>query len=222
MGPEPGGPDNRRPVDFEKRRAMLAGIREQDDADIGRLVQDLLSTREDGKIKLFLIYRALKAKKANREIFRSGAYLPLEPAGRFRNHVIAFAWRYEQQWALVIAPRFLSHLVQEGDFPLGRQVWQDTEVIMPDGAPAEWRNVITSEVLSAGRHCLSEIYYLVFQWRCSWAKARGGRTASQDFTQILADCLGGGDPARRVCCLGQGLGVDAYLPVNGTSMNLWG
>ncbi|MGO9376687.1 MAG: malto-oligosyltrehalose synthase, partial [Syntrophobacteraceae bacterium] len=144
-------PDNRRPVDFKKRRAMLAGIRERDDADIGRLVQDLLATREDGRIKLFLIYRALKAKKANREIFRSGAYLPLEPAGRFSSHVIAFAWRYEQQWALVIAPRFLSHLVQEGDFPLGRQVWQDTEVIMPDGAPAAWRNAITNEVLSAGR-----------------------------------------------------------------------
>ncbi len=144
-------PDNRRPVDFEKRRAMLAGIREQDDADIGRLVQDLLSTREDGKIKLFLLYRALKAKKAKREIFRSGAYLPLESAGRFRSHVIAFAWRYQRQWALVIAPRFLSHLVQEGDFPLGRQVWQDTEVIMPNGAPAAWRNVITSEVLSTGK-----------------------------------------------------------------------
>jgi (1->4)-alpha-D-glucan 1-alpha-D-glucosylmutase len=143
-------PDNRRPVDFEKRRAMLAGIREQD-ADIGRLVQDLLSTREDGRIKLFLIYRALKARKANREIFRSGAYLPIESAGRFRGHVIAFTWRYRRQWALVIAPRFLSHLVQEGDLPLGRQVWQDTEVIMPNGAPAAWRNVITNEVLSAGK-----------------------------------------------------------------------
>ncbi len=144
-------PDNRRPVDFEKRRAMLAGIREQADADIGRLVQDVLSTREDGKIKLFLIYRVLKAKKANREIFRCGAYLPLESTGRFRSHVIAFAWRYQREWALVIAPRFLSHLIQEGDFPLGRQVWQDTEVIMPNGAPAAWRNVITSEALSAGK-----------------------------------------------------------------------
>ena len=37
-------PDNRRPVDFEKRRALLADIREQDDAGMGRLVQDLLST----------------------------------------------------------------------------------------------------------------------------------------------------------------------------------
>jgi (1->4)-alpha-D-glucan 1-alpha-D-glucosylmutase len=143
-------PDNRRPVDFEKRRAMLADVRERENSNIGRLVQDLLSTTDDGKIKLFLIYRALKAKKANREIFRSGAYLPLELAGRFRSHVIAFAWKYAQQWAVVIAPRFLSHLVQEGDFPLGRQVWQDTEVMMPKGAPAAWRNVITSEALSAG------------------------------------------------------------------------
>ncbi len=146
---------SRRAVDFEKRRAMLAGIREQDDADIGRMVQDLLATREDGKIKLFLIYRALKAKKAHREIFRSGAYLPLESAGRFRSHVIAFAWRHQRQWALIIAPKFLSHLIQEEDLPLGRQVWQqvwqDTAVIMPNGAPAAWRNVITSEVLSAGK-----------------------------------------------------------------------
>jgi (1->4)-alpha-D-glucan 1-alpha-D-glucosylmutase len=146
-------PDNRRPVDFEKRRAMLAGIREQDDtddADMGRLLQDLLSTREEGKIKLFLIYRALKARNTSRDTFRAGAYLPLESAGRFRSHVVAFARRYEQQWAVVIAPRFLSHLIQEGDFPLSRQVWQDTELIMPDGAPAQWRNVITNEVLSVG------------------------------------------------------------------------
>ncbi|MEA5113640.1 MAG: malto-oligosyltrehalose synthase [Geobacteraceae bacterium] len=144
-------PDNRRPVDFEKKRAMLAGIRERDDADSGGLIGDLISTREDGRIKLFLIYKALKAKKAHREIFRSGVYLPIASAGTFSRHVIAFAWRYQQQWALVIAPRFLSHLVQEGDFPLGRQVWRDTEVILPDGAPAAWRNVITGEVLSAGK-----------------------------------------------------------------------
>ena len=143
-------PDNRRPVDFEKRRAMLADIREQG-ADIAGLLQDLLSTREDGRIKLFLIYRALKAKKANQVIFRSGAYLPLESAGRFKSHVIAFAWRYQWQWALVIAPRFLSRLVQEGDFPLGRQIWQDTEVTLPGGAPAAWRNAITDEVLCADK-----------------------------------------------------------------------
>ncbi|MBI5250568.1 MAG: malto-oligosyltrehalose synthase [Desulfomonile tiedjei] len=143
-------PDNRRPVDFEKRCAMLSSIRELEDSNIGRLIQDLLSTIEDGKIKLFLIYRALIARKTNRETFREGAFLPLETAGRFRGHVIAFARKHEQQWAVVIAPRFLSHLVQEGVFPLGREVWQDTEVIMPDRSPSEWRNALTNEVLSAG------------------------------------------------------------------------
>ena len=42
---------------------MLAGIREEEDSNIDRLIQDLLSTREDGRIKLFLIYRALKARE---------------------------------------------------------------------------------------------------------------------------------------------------------------
>jgi len=143
-------PDNRRPVDFEKRRAMLAGIREEEGSNIDRLIQDLLSTREDGRIKLFLIYRALKARNASRDIFREGDYLPLKAGGKFGHHVIAFARKYGQQWAVVIAPRFLSRLVQEGTFPLGSQVWQDTAVVMPDGAPAQWRNVITNEVLSLG------------------------------------------------------------------------
>jgi (1->4)-alpha-D-glucan 1-alpha-D-glucosylmutase len=144
-------PDNRRPVDFGRRRIMLAGIREEEDSSIDRLIRDLLSTREDGKIKLFLIYRALKARNASRDIFRKGDYLPLKAGGKFGHHVIPFARKYGQQWAMIIAPRFLSRLVEEGGFPLGRQVWVDTEVVVPDGAPAQWRNVITSEVLSAGK-----------------------------------------------------------------------
>jgi len=138
-------PDNRRPVDFAHRRAILAGIREQEEADIGRLVQSLLATKEDGAIKLFLIYRVLKAKRTHRELFRSGTYLPLEPTGKFSNHVIAFAWRYQRQWALVIAPRFLNHLIKDGEFPLGKEVWQDTSVTLPHGTPVAWRNVLTDE-----------------------------------------------------------------------------
>lgn len=143
-------PDNRRPVDFEKRCAMLAGIRQEEDVDVGRLIRDLLSTTEDGRIKLFLIYRALKARKRHREVFREGAYLPLESAGRFRSNVVAFARRYRQQWAIVLAPRFLTRLVRDGGFPLGRQVWHDTEVLLPDCSPLEWRNAVTGEVLCAG------------------------------------------------------------------------
>jgi (1->4)-alpha-D-glucan 1-alpha-D-glucosylmutase len=138
-------PDNRRPVDFARRRALLASIQAQEVDDTDRLIQSLLSTREDGAIKLFLIYRTLKAKSAHRALFRSGAYLPLESTGKLSNHVIAFAWRHQRQWALVMAPRFLSLLIQEGDFPLGKEVWHETKVTLPHGAPAAWQNALTNE-----------------------------------------------------------------------------
>jgi len=147
-------PDNRRPVDFARRRSLLASIRAQEAADIDRLVQSLLSTREDGAIKLFLIYRALKAKQAHGALFCSGAYLPLESTGKFSNHVIAFAWRHQRQWALVMGPRFVSHLISEGDFPLGKEVWQDTRVILPHGTPTAWRNILTDEEILSGENAL--------------------------------------------------------------------
>ena len=167
-------PDNRRPVDFEKRRAMLAAIRQEEDVDVGRLILDLLSTTEDGRIKLFLIYRALKARRRNREIFREGAYIPLESAGRFRSNVVAFARRYLQQWAIVIAPRFLTRLVQEGDFPLGRQVWHDTEVIIPDWSPLEWQNVITSEVIGGGNAAARRRRTAQFSGGATHGRRKGG------------------------------------------------
>jgi (1->4)-alpha-D-glucan 1-alpha-D-glucosylmutase len=159
-------PDNRRPVDFEKRRAMLADIRKEEDSNIDRLIRDLFSTREDGRIKLFLIYRALNARRTHRKIFQDGGYLPFESDGRLANHVIAFARRHEQQWAIVIVPRFLSHVVQEGDFPFGKEVWQDTEVIMPDGAPDSGGILSRARSFLRVSHCLSETHYSISQWRC--------------------------------------------------------
>jgi (1->4)-alpha-D-glucan 1-alpha-D-glucosylmutase len=144
-------PDNRRPVDFRKRKAMLDDIREQSSINILTLINNLISQKKDGKIKLFLIYMALKAKKSYLEIFSNGQYVAMQSAGKFANNVVSFSWRYQGQWALVMVPRFFSTLVKQGEFPLGENIWLDTEVIMPSGAPSTWSNVITHEVLSSGR-----------------------------------------------------------------------
>ena len=130
---------------------MLADIRKREDGDVDSLIRELLSTKEDGKIKLFLIHRVLQARKANREIFRSGAYLSLETTGQFKGHIIAFARKLQERWALIAAPRFLSRLVTEEELPLGRRVWGDTEVIVPAGAPDAWHNAITGETVFRGR-----------------------------------------------------------------------
>ena len=58
---------------------------------IAGLINELLSTKEDGRIKLFLIWQALRARGENKDIFQQGDYLPLDVRGKFKDHIIAFA-----------------------------------------------------------------------------------------------------------------------------------
>jgi (1->4)-alpha-D-glucan 1-alpha-D-glucosylmutase len=142
-------PDNRRPVDFQKRRTFLGEIREKDNGDIINLVTDLFHTREDGRIKLFLIYRALKARKEHPELFQKGAYFPLEAAGKFNDNIIAFARSHGGKWAVTIVPRFLFTVIREGEYPLGQEVWDDTHIPLPDEIVHKWKNVITGQFLKS-------------------------------------------------------------------------
>ena len=50
-------PDNRRPVDYGERVRALAEIKAKGSQDRAGLIQGLLETPEDAKIKLFLIHR---------------------------------------------------------------------------------------------------------------------------------------------------------------------
>ena len=144
-------PDNRRPVDFGLRVQHLREIRRRIETDVLELIQELLAMKEDGRVKLFLIVQALKARKASADIFQKGTYNPLAVAGRFRKHLIAFARRDASAWSVTVVPRFLTTVVEYGRLPLGPEIWQDTGVILPEQAPLLWRNVLTSQVLSGGQ-----------------------------------------------------------------------
>jgi (1->4)-alpha-D-glucan 1-alpha-D-glucosylmutase len=138
-------PDNRRPVDFEKRASMLQRIVQREDENVLELIDDLFTSVEDGGLKLFLIHQALKARKENAELFREGDYVPLEVEGTFNEYVLAFARTYEGRFAIAVAPRFFSTLVKNGEKPLGKEVWQDTRLVIPDNFPKSW-----TEVMAAG------------------------------------------------------------------------
>jgi (1->4)-alpha-D-glucan 1-alpha-D-glucosylmutase len=128
------------------------------------LIDKLLSTKEDGKIKLFLIWRALKARGENKDIFQQGDYLPLNRGGKFKDHIIAFARRApkdrldtansamanrKNSWAITIAPRFLTSIIKENGYPLGRDVWRDTYLTLPKGSPSLWKDAITGLVIES-------------------------------------------------------------------------
>ena len=138
-------PDNRRPVDFEKRRTYLQHIPERDRLETLSLINELLRTKEDGRIKLFLIYRGLKVRNEHAEVFQGGAYIPLEVAGKLKDHIIAFARNHGRKWAMTVVPRFLTTLIKDGEYPLGQKVWDDTHIPIPQGISGQWENVITSQ-----------------------------------------------------------------------------
>jgi len=144
-------PDNRRPVDFEKRRSFLEDIREREDGEVLDLISDLLRTEEDGRIKLFLIYRALKARGEHPEVFQEGTYVPLQVTGRHGNNVIAFARNHGNKWAVTVVPRFLTQVIGEGEYPLGLEIWGDTHIPLPDGISNLSTDVITGQSLNSNR-----------------------------------------------------------------------
>ena len=146
-------PDNRRPVDFRKRGSLLRDVSGRAQTDILKLITELLATREDGRIKLFLINRALQARKERADVFQKGSYIPVEGGGRFKEHIVAFARNHEDDWTITITPRHLTALLKEGELPTGRQVWDDTHILLPKGAPALWKDAITTQVIE-GRETL--------------------------------------------------------------------
>jgi (1->4)-alpha-D-glucan 1-alpha-D-glucosylmutase len=148
-------PDNRRPVDYDRRKTALGYIREQIDRDILALIDELFTTRTDGRIKLFLTFQLLQARKTDRELFQQGDYLPLAVTGAFKEHVIAFGRQFEGKMAIAIAPRYFVGLVQPGARPLGRDIWQDTSIHLPPSASINWTNIITAQPLKSSSSQLS-------------------------------------------------------------------
>ena len=140
-------PDNRRPVDFGKRKRLLKNIKDRSQLDTLHLANQLLGSCRNGTIKVFLIHQALTARNEVPAVFERGRYIPLEVQGTWRDHVVAFARNHDGRYAVTIAPRFLTSVVKEGEYPLGLKVWQDTRLVLAAGVPDEWQNRFTGETL---------------------------------------------------------------------------
>jgi (1->4)-alpha-D-glucan 1-alpha-D-glucosylmutase len=114
-------PDNRRSVDYKRRREMVESLATANP-------QDLVLTWPDGRIKMFLTQRVLQFRRQHVELFQRGEYLSLAPSGTFAECCICFARQLEDQWIVVIAPRFSSRV----GFPPIAESWTDTTVEFPE------------------------------------------------------------------------------------------
>jgi (1->4)-alpha-D-glucan 1-alpha-D-glucosylmutase len=152
-------PDNRRTVDYERRRSALDDLRKGWESGRNHLFRKLLKNPQEGRIKLFVIHRGLQARQEHPQLFGSGDYLPLESGGAHGEHVFAFARRLGDAWSITAVPRFLTDLVEECDPPLGEDVWGDTHLILPPECGADWQDALTGEKLTAeGKLLLGKVW----------------------------------------------------------------
>jgi (1->4)-alpha-D-glucan 1-alpha-D-glucosylmutase len=142
-------PDNRRPVDYARRQQLFDALRGWEDASSGS-VGRLLQTLEDGRLKLYLIWRTLCLRQEHTELFQMGEYLPVTVEGAKANHVVAFVRKSGATSVLVVVPRLVASLLNGADIPpIGTQVWEDTRLVLPFcGCDNEYQNVLTGEALA--------------------------------------------------------------------------
>jgi (1->4)-alpha-D-glucan 1-alpha-D-glucosylmutase len=165
-------PDNRRPVDFQRRRRLLADLRQRAQGDPAELVAELTEAWPDERIKLFVAWRALELRKSERKLMLEGSYLPLAVEGVRAENVCAFAREHEGRWALCVVPRLVHEacrrpaLVGAVSATLGGGTddrsadggpgfrdgsfaawWEDTAVRLPGQSPTEWRNIFNGDAL---------------------------------------------------------------------------
>ncbi len=117
-------PDNRRPVDFARRRSLLAaldgGLRPGIDAD--------------GAAKLLVVSRALRLRRDRPELFTG--YTPIPAAGPTADHLLAF----DRGGAITVATLRPAGLERSG--------WLDTTLSLPGGGT--WTDALTGESFGAG------------------------------------------------------------------------
>jgi (1->4)-alpha-D-glucan 1-alpha-D-glucosylmutase len=136
-------PDNRRPVDFKRRRAMLEALTGDIDArtDLASLARQLMTDPADGRVKLFVIRQALAVRRRRAELFSRGDYRPVDVQGIHADHVCAFARTGPGGPTLTVVPRLLA--ARGIPEPVGLAYWGDTAVVLPAEIHVPMRDAFT-------------------------------------------------------------------------------
>jgi (1->4)-alpha-D-glucan 1-alpha-D-glucosylmutase len=143
-------PDNRRAVDYKRRYDMLRTLREHlatAGEDRRALVQELLTHKEDGRLKLYVTTLALNCRRMHPGLFSLGSYTPAQGRGAKGQYVFGFSRCQDNHAVLVVVPRLIGGLLAGTHAaPLGAAVWQDTRLLVPGiDSRWDWRNVLTGE-----------------------------------------------------------------------------
>jgi (1->4)-alpha-D-glucan 1-alpha-D-glucosylmutase len=143
-------PDNRRPVDYRARKQILEEMQSWNSEDLPQKLRELAENLKDGRIKLYLTWKALTLRKQYAELYRVGEYVPLKVQGAKAAHLLAYARHLDGTFAVTAVPRLCAQLLGDSARSFGdAELWGDTVIEIPSVA-GTLQNVLTSELVPHG------------------------------------------------------------------------
>lgn len=132
-------PDNRRPVDYPARRALLEKI-------LSTPAAESWAEADDGAPKMLVTAKALAARREVPAAFGAeSTYVPLDVTGAEAGRVVAYArGDVSGPQVVVVAPRLT----------LGLGDWGDTAIEVPSG---DWLDRFTGRSLASGRVGMTDL-----------------------------------------------------------------
>jgi len=138
-------PDNRGTIDFTHRIELLAMLGNSGPQDTAEFAQDLLTNWTDGRIKLYLIWKALGFRQRFQELFTDGDFVPAEVTGDRAGNLTAFFRVSQGNTALIVAPKWLAGSGIDTGGNSGQAFWGKTSILLPSDARLSWQNIYTGE-----------------------------------------------------------------------------
>ena len=140
-------PDNRLPVDFDKRALLLREIRLKKEYGDLALLQWTNENYLDGTQKLFVTQRMLQLRKKYPALFSDGDYIPVTPTGGDRI-VIAFLRKNQTDAILVVLP--LGVVADAG---------KSLHIDVPVPESTSWTNIFTNEQTTGNHFDVHELFH---------------------------------------------------------------
>jgi len=137
--------DNSRPVDFQVRTQALQGLAGSADVEAAGIAGNLLTQWPDGRIKLYIIWKALGYRRQHPALFRKGEFIPLAADGDRSHHIVSFIRRHGKEQAVIVIPRWVANIPNSVDTTLAGGYWRGTNLRLPPATSNSWRNVFTAK-----------------------------------------------------------------------------
>ncbi|HSP39965.1 MAG TPA: malto-oligosyltrehalose synthase [Gillisia sp.] len=142
-------PDNRRPVDYGLRMNYIADFRSYSKTNLKKKLSSLRLNFRSGKIKMFVINKALIQRRKDKELYQKGEYFPLNIKGEASENFIAYARILGNEWRIVVVPIVVTPLFNHGNLKPEKELLKDLILELPANSPTEWDFVFTGNTIFA-------------------------------------------------------------------------